>query len=58
MEPCRSSGRLSIKRSPGESYGGDKSDKKVSAHLPFGTVGGFFVCTLAVALFTCRIKKK
>lgn len=25
--------------------------------LPFGTVGGFFVCTLAVALFTCRINK-
>lgn len=23
--------------------------------LPLGTVGGFFVCTLAVALFTCQI---
>lgn len=26
--------------------------------LPLGTVGGFFVCTLAVALFTCRVLKR
>lgn len=32
-----------------------KRKKEKLEHLPLGTVGGFFVCTLAVALFTCQI---